>query len=472
MALSGLTLSAVAIYYSVLGLTAIFAAAFWPIVVMGTTLEVSKLVAASWLKAHWPKIPLYMKSYMMLAVVVLMLITSMGIFGFLSAAHSDQTLVSGDVQSNLAVYDEKIKTAKENIDAARKQLKQMDEAVDQVMARSTSESGATKANNIRRAQQRDRAALAKDIETNQKLIASLNDQAAPVRAQARKVEAEVGPIKYIATFIYGDNPDVNILEKAVTWVIITIIFVFDPLAILLLLGSQMTYQWYRTAGQDQTSVAEISEPLTKEKIDSKSNHSDESDMHKSPLPMEENYGHCSNCGTGLVLAPGIGTFCPNKECDKIETLGAFEHGQQYASETVLEKTAKRIWKQKNPNTTIKAQETALKEQKIVELPWHDPAIVGQAHVAVEEVGFGLAFPDSPVKNMLFVRTDSIPTRLYRYNGQKWIEIDKNTTDTFTYNDRYIDHLIAKISTGEYDADLLNTAEQLQVESRLKESSNQ
>ena len=253
LALSGLTLSAVAIYYSVIGLTAIFAAAFWPIVVMGTSLEVSKLVAASWLKANWERIPKLMKVYMMIAVIILMLITSMGIFGFLSKAHSDQSLVSGDVQSKLAIYDEKISTAKENIEAARRQLKQMDEAVDQVMARSTTEAGASRANTIRKSQQRDRTALAKEIETNQKLIASLNDEAAPIRAEIRKVEAEVGPIKYIAKFVYSDNPDANILEKAVTWVIMIIIFVFDPMAVLLLLASQMTWQWYTREKEDDAT---------------------------------------------------------------------------------------------------------------------------------------------------------------------------------------------------------------------------
>jgi hypothetical protein len=241
--LTGLTISAVAIYYSVVGLAAIFSAAVIPIIVMGTTLEVAKLVCASWLKANWERTPMLMKTYMTTAVVILMIITSMGIFGFLSKAHSDQSLVSGDVQSRLAIYDQKIQTAKENIEADRKQLKQMDEAVDQVMARSKDERGANNANNIRRNQQRDRVALGKSIETNQNLIASLNDQAAPIRAEIRKVEAEVGPIKYIAAFIYGDDPDANLLEKAVTWVIIIIVSVFDPLAVIMLLAAQMTFGW-------------------------------------------------------------------------------------------------------------------------------------------------------------------------------------------------------------------------------------
>jgi hypothetical protein len=243
--ISGLSISAVAVYYSVAGLVSIFAAAVIPIIVMGVALEISKLIATIWLKLNWQRAPIFIKTYMTVAVAILMIITSMGIFGFLSKAHSDQSLVSGDVQSKIAIYDEKIKTAKENIEANRKQLKQMDEAVDQVMGRSTDEKGADKANAIRKSQQRDRSALAKDIEANQKLIASLNDQAAPIRAEVRKVEAEVGPIKYIAAFVYGDNPDANVLEKAVTWVIIIIVSVFDPLAVILLLASQYSFQWFR-----------------------------------------------------------------------------------------------------------------------------------------------------------------------------------------------------------------------------------
>jgi len=257
--LTGLTISAVAIYYSVVGLTAIFSAAVIPIIIMGSALEVGKLVCASWLKANWERAPRFMRYYMTIAVVVLMLITSMGIFGFLSKAHNDQNLVSGDVQSKIAIFDEKIKTAKENIEADRKQLKQMDEAVDQIMGRSSDEKGADKANAVRKSQQKDRVSFAKDIESQQKLIASLNDEAAPIRAEVRKVDAEVGPIKYIAAFIYGTTPDASMLERAVTWIIILIVIVFDPLAVIMLLGAQMTFGWAREQKEEQVhpTIAEL-----------------------------------------------------------------------------------------------------------------------------------------------------------------------------------------------------------------------
>lgn len=252
--ITGLLISAVAIFYSVAGLTSIFSAAPLAIIIMGTVLEVSKLVATVWLKQNWNVAPRLLKGYLLSAVAILMFITSMGIFGFLSKAHSDQTLVSGDVQSKIAVYDEKIKTEKDNIESARKSLAQMDAAVDQTIARSTNEAGATRAAQLRRQQAKERDQLQKDITSAQKRISALNDEAAPIRAEVRKVEAEVGPIKYIAAFVYGDNPDANLLEKAVTWVIILIVVVFDPLAVMLLLASQYSFGLLKTKSKEEETT--------------------------------------------------------------------------------------------------------------------------------------------------------------------------------------------------------------------------
>ena len=330
--LSGLSISAVAVYYSVVGLTAIFAAAVIPIIIMGTTLEISKLVATVWLKQNWKTAPLLIKTYLFTAIVVLMIITSMGIFGFLSKAHSDQNLVSGDVLSKIAVYDEKIKTSKENIDANRKALKQLDEAVDQVMARSDSEKGADKAVSIRKAQTKERTRLQSEITAEQENITQLNEVRAPIAAEVRKVEAEVGPIKYIAAFFYGST-DQNILEKAVTWVIISLIVVFDPLAIILLLASQMSFQEFRDRegkkeqggvilDKDGTIIglrsAEGNSPRgTTEVIDPEppavTDHEEESVGTAAPELI-----NCHKCNTELINAPGIGLFCPNKECDVMD----------------------------------------------------------------------------------------------------------------------------------------------------------
>jgi hypothetical protein len=349
--LSGLSVSAVAVYYSVAGLTAIFSAAVVPIIIMGISLEIGKIIATVWLKQNWKIAPLSIKAYLCIAVALLMIITSMGIFGFLSKAHSDQNLVSGDVLSKIAVYDEKIQNEKDNIDVNRKALKQLDESVDQVMARSQDEKGADKAVAIRKSQQKERSRLGQEITESQKKISALNDERAPIAAEVRKVEAEVGPIKYIAAFVYG-NTDSAILERAVTWVIILIIIVFDPLALILLISSQISFQKFRERTQlitdnDGTIVGirddvltdtqlELIKNLVQEhtskntlELDGESPTIQELDTFVGEKPTPEELEvqpdevvdessdrlKCYKCGTELVDAPGIGLFCPSKDCD-------------------------------------------------------------------------------------------------------------------------------------------------------------
>jgi len=236
MLVSALSLSAIAAFYSIAGLTAIFAAAVIPIIVMGGILEVSKLVVASWLYRNWLEVPKMFKIYFTAAVIILMIITSMGIFGFLSKAHLDQAVPAGDVSAQVTIFDEKIKTQRDNIEAARKALAQMDAQLDQKLSRSTDEQGADKAIQIRRSQSSERKKLQNEISTAQSTIVKLQAERAPIASQARKIEAEVGPIKYIAALIYGDTLDQNMLEKAVRWVIIMIVLVFDPLAVLMLVA--------------------------------------------------------------------------------------------------------------------------------------------------------------------------------------------------------------------------------------------
>jgi hypothetical protein len=245
-----LSLSAVAAWYAIAGLCAIFAAAVIPIAIMGSLLEAAKLVVASWLYRNWNEIPKLMKSYFTVSLVILMLLTSMGIFGFLSKAHLDQAIPSGDVQSKLALIDEKIKTEKENINASRKELTQLDAQVDQTLSRTTEASGADRSISIRRGQQKDRARILNEIGAAQTKIAKFNEERAPIASEVRKVEAEVGPIKYIAAVLYGDNPDTDILEKAVRFVTMLIVVVFDPLAVLLLIAAN----WNLTQGNKKEII--------------------------------------------------------------------------------------------------------------------------------------------------------------------------------------------------------------------------
>ncbi len=236
-----MALSGVAAYYSVIGLAAIFPGSFWPVVLMGSVLEGAKLVTVSWLYRNWKEIPILMKSYLVTACFILMLITSMGIFGYLSKAHLEHSSDAAPLVNKIALIDEKIKVSKENVDVNRKALKQMDEAVDQVMGRSSDEKGAEKAVVIRRGQQKERGRILAEIETEQKKIGSLNEERMPMATEAQKTAADLGPIKYVAELIYGSG-DADVVDKAVRLVIMLIMVVFDPLAVLLLIAANMSMQ--------------------------------------------------------------------------------------------------------------------------------------------------------------------------------------------------------------------------------------
>ena len=262
-----LAISVVAGYYSIVGLTAIFAGAFWPVVIMGGVLELGKLMTTVWLRKNWKITSLWLRTYLTLSVVVLMLITSMGIFGYLSKAHLDQNVPTGDVAAQVALLDEKIKTERDNVDAAKRALTQMDSQVDQMLGRTDSDRGAERAVQIRRNQAKERATLQREIGDAQTKIAKLNEERAPVASQLRKVEAEVGPIKYIAALIYGDNPDNNLLERAVRWMIILLVAVFDPLAISLVVAVNHSLEYERRRKQEEDKDADEDSKSQKKNTD-------------------------------------------------------------------------------------------------------------------------------------------------------------------------------------------------------------
>ena len=470
-----LIISAVAAYYSIVGLTAIFSAAVIPIVIMGASLEVGKVTAAVWLKLNWHRANLTYKLYLVPALIFLMLLTSMGIFGFLSKAHSDQSLVSGDVQAKISVYDEKIRTAKDNIDANRKALKQMDEAVDQVMGRSADEKGADKAVSIRRSQARERARLLSEISAEQKTIATVNEARAPIAAEVRKVEAEVGPIKYIAALIYSDTANVNMLEAAVRWVIILLVVVFDPLAIMMLLAATESLKWERRAREDRAAMGivpppdVVTRPFTPEEIAALKEPNPKYDPDDGPLTndqvdqikkttaeqhpyLDQPFVHFKN----LKPIPAPATVKPETDVDELD----HEQELPYVKEAIKK------WKSVNPNDTIKNQRHMLSRGEIAELPWM--ALIKSLPEYQAVHNFGTQLPRTGNKGDTYIRTDQVPNRLFKHNGHNWIELDKNISDSYTYNTAYIDYLIDKIAQGEYDPDLLSERESEQVALHLQE----
>ena len=491
--LTSLTLSGVAAYYSVTGLVAIFSALPIPIIIMGATLEAGKIVSTVWLHNNWKRASVAFKLYLIPAIVVLMFLTSVGIFGLLSKAHGDQSLVSGDAMARVAIYDEKIKISKDNIDANRRALKQMDEAVDQVMGRSSDEKGADKAVQIRRSQQKERARLQSEIQAEQKTITALGQEAAPLRAEFRKVEAEVGPIKYIAALIYGDNPDQNLLEAAVRWVIILIVVVFDPLALCLILAANKQLEWARQGrggwvhDEEEKPVPTVA--ATEEPPAESPPPYEPDDAPLTEEQLEQIRIIAANAAVDQLESaePVAEVIEPEAIPEQIqtanldETLPQVEVTQPPAQDTVL---ATEVLPPEEPlpvdvfNTPVRrgADYAVRYRGKVYNLDAFTklhPDLSIQAdnqktNVTAGQCGFGDAFPAAPAKGDMFIRTDYLPEQLYKWNGSKWIEIDKNSTDSYTYNQAYIQHLIAKLEAGEYEIEDLSAAEQSQVEQQIED----
>lgn len=305
--ISGICISAVAVYYSVAGLMTIFSAAAIPIMIMGVFLESSKLVATLWLKRYWNLAPRTIKAYLCGAVFILMMITSMGIFGYLSKAHSDQAVPSSDISAKVQYLDSQIQTNKDNIESAKKALAQLDRAVDETMARNDSAQGAVNSIYIRRSQIKERNLLNAQISEAQQNIVELNKEKAPIASQLRTIEAEVGPIKYIAALLYGDNVDQNILEKSVRAIIILIVIVFDPLAVVLLLTSQYSFQYIRECktselGTLKETIVEhnnkvFSEPMSNEPETANVNEEKVADPINHELKLEDSVTVKSHIGS-------------------------------------------------------------------------------------------------------------------------------------------------------------------------------
>ena len=537
--LVALILSTIAAWYSIIGLTTIFAGAVVPVIIMGSALELAKITATVWLRKYWHRAGFLLKLYLVPAVMAIALITSMGIFGFLSKAHMDQGVTSGDVQAKIAIYDEKIKTEKENIEANRKALKQMDEGVDQVLGRSTDEKGAEKAVAMRKSQQKERTRLQNEILQSQKSIQGLNNERAPIAAEVRKVEAEVGPIKYIAALLYGDNPDTNVLERAVRWVIILLVIVFDPLALMLVLAANQSKDWddedepaYEADdGPINEEVLEqlrerakeeyvkwpggvgIPEPVAEKEFDIKDHPylftpagSDTPPGMKpvpiqvyKPEPSDDTLEPCYKCGTTLINAPGIGPFCPNKECDVADNTSGVEpieityippapivnidpnfegikvDGEWVQTGPAFKELPKIVLPDTIESNTIPYTELDGGYVMFDGKHMHKDVLMGMRPDMLKLVAdsgrqtktsFGTSFPALATKGDTFVRVDALPNKVYKFDGTRWIVVNKAQSTSYLYDQEYIKYLVKKIESGEYDIELLSDTEKQQIEEYL------
>ena len=225
---TSIAIAGIAAYFSVIGMATIFAGAYIGTVVMMTALEVGKLVTAAYLHLVWEKLN-YLKYYLLLSVGVLMLITSLGIFGYLSKANIETTLVGDGNNLELSIIETRIKAEESKIERLQDRLSGLDLVITTGRPQDR--------NYINRVQREERLQIATDIDTSLDLISEYTEEKLPIQRKQLEQESKIGPIKYVAEVIYGEDESVKYLDNAVRWVIYALIFVFDPLAVLLLVSS-------------------------------------------------------------------------------------------------------------------------------------------------------------------------------------------------------------------------------------------
>ena len=235
--ITSLAIAAVAAWYSIIGLTTIFSAAVVPIIIMGVVLEIGKLVAAAWVYQNWKETNVLLRYYLVSAIVVLMLITSMGIYGFLSKSHIDAGINTTEISVKLERLDNRINGEQRQIDRAEKTLKQLDDRLEKM------NEGwfITRGIKQREKEGEEREQLNDIITKSETKIDDLLDKKSEYQLEVKNFEVEVGPIKYIAALVYGDEAK-NYLDNTVRYVILLLIFVFDPLAVLLLISANQSYR--------------------------------------------------------------------------------------------------------------------------------------------------------------------------------------------------------------------------------------
>ena len=229
---AGIAISAISAWYSIVGLTAIFAGAFWSIVIMGATLEIGKIVTATYLYRNWKSLSLLITTYFISAVMILMAITSMGTFGYLSKAHIEHTSDSQNIDAKLERIDQMITRERERIVRAERVQSQLDASINSLIEQKYVVVGLE----ARRKQESERKDIAERIREYQTTIDKLTDEKIPLQQSMRDARREVGPIRYVAELIYGSS-DTELMERSIRGIIILLVLVLDPLAILLIMVS-------------------------------------------------------------------------------------------------------------------------------------------------------------------------------------------------------------------------------------------
>jgi len=261
-----LAISTVAAWYSIVGLMAIFSGATQAIMIMGIVLEIGKLICASWTFTNWKSCPVIMRSYFIISVIVLMFITSLGIFGFLSRAHITQSSPTALLEERIERIELKVDQRQTQVNRYQGRLDTLDKALERYIELGAISKGLAKIG----AMDNETSILKTKIEGLENEIDGLTDEKYELKTNVTLAEVEVGPIRYVAEMLYDDTSESE-LEQAVRWIIILLIFVFDPLAVMLVIAANITLRDYRKEKKLATRTVTVMPDLSDKEVIDKDN---------------------------------------------------------------------------------------------------------------------------------------------------------------------------------------------------------
>ena len=504
--LTALSMATVAAVFAIYGIIAIFAGMPQFALIMGAVIELGKVVGVSWLYRNWNE-PTKIKYFMAPLVLVAMLLTSMGIFGLLSKAHLEQTSPVANNEIQITRLDQQITREQSRIIDAEQVISQLDQSV-QALIEFDRIRGPDGAIAVRESQADQREVLRLTIDTAQTEVDKLEDQKLELTQELTAIALEVGPVKYLAELVYGTETDRT--EEAVRWVIIAFIFVFDPMAILLLMAANYTLDQRKkqplvpeipkqepiVEGKEETDVKENTEELNNDTDTTDDTDTFDSDISDSAIqsdsqPESEPIGGEPSEGSENLQETVVGTderdivFVQPEGPIDINTSVSVEpvsitqpSAVDDAAQVIAESAALQKKPQDKQITTegvtlvidvgdgyVEYNKQLFQKDALKELR-PDLFSIKPDELYMPSSSFGTQFPKIAKKKDIFVRVDVTPNKVYRFEGSKWIEISKNLSSTYLYDQEYIKYLINKIDQGEYDIDLLSEQEKIQIEEYL------
>ena len=483
-----LMIAACAAYFSISGLAVLFAAALWPVIIMASVLEFGKLGATFFLHRFWKDLPFQLKYPLSIMVVILMIITSMGIFGFLSKGHLEQEAPANLNNLQIERIDQQITREKEIISRQEDRLSSLQGIVDTLIEFDRIR-GRDGADATLKQQQPDRKEIQDAIDAAYERINTLQEKRLPLQSEVSSIEAKLGPIRYVAElFGYDLATDPDGKGKAVRIVIVMFMLAFDPLAIWLVMASDWAFMRYRRERVDVDK--EIETGKTVEELQ-EALESVYKELQEKDVELKEYLAVIEEVERKLDEKPTeIEKIVEVEDVEKIEQMVS-EIGDLESMKASLEREletvrANLLTKEQTASELQQALGSARDELNAVkqdndalrsDIAARDSAVanLNKKYNLVEKVvaepddeviqpGFGTAYPTSPTTGQHFLRVDEVPSKLYKFDGSRWLEVVKDST--VEYDEKYLQHLINELGEGNLELTELSNKEQAEIQNLL------